>query len=194
MARLPYADLEHAPQHIQAAFEELPRLRLFRMLAHAESVFGASIEFGRAILADLELDSKLRELAILQLSRQADARYEWVQHVDIGKKFGVGDDQIAAIERGQIDDARVFDELERAVLAFTREVVAGPTVTDGTFAAVYSVLTPREIVELLYTLGNYMMIARVMTVLQIEIDRPIGSAVVDAAADEHGHLRPGPWP
>jgi 4-carboxymuconolactone decarboxylase len=188
MARLPYPELQDAPPHIQTVLTELPPLRLFRMLAHAESAFEPSMQLGRAILAHLQLDPKLRELAILQLSRQADTRYEWVQHVDIGRGAGVSDDQVAAIERGDVGDTTRFTPLERAVLSFTAEVVAGPTVTDMTFAALYPALTAREIVELLLTIGNYLMVARVMTVLEIEIDSPAGSAVVHAAADDDGHV------
>jgi hypothetical protein len=41
-------------------------------------------------------------------------------------------------------------------------------------------LSPREIVELLLTVGNYLMLARVMTTLELEIDAAAGDAVLNA--------------
>jgi 4-carboxymuconolactone decarboxylase len=53
------------------------------------------LRFGAAILGGLELDPKLSELAILQVAASIETRYEWVQHVEIGRAVGVTDAQIA---------------------------------------------------------------------------------------------------
>ncbi len=179
MARLPYPDLDAAPERVTEALGRLPPLNIFRMLAQAETAVGPFLRFGGAILGRLQLDPKLRELAILQVANQAQARYEWVQHVAIGRVVGLADEQIEAVERGELDSP-VLGPPERAVLTFTREVVAGPTVGDATFAALREHLSPREIVELLLTTGNYLMLARVMTVLELELDEPAGDAVLAA--------------
>ena len=70
--------------------------------------------------------------------------------------------------------SEALDEVERAVVAFAAEVVATPRVSDETFDAVRRHLNPREIVELLLTAGNYLMLARVMTTLELELDDPAG--------------------
>ena len=96
MARLPYPDPDDAPDRVREALAGLPPLNIFRMLSHAETAFRPFLRFGGAILGELQLDSKLRELAILQVAAQAAARYEWVQHATIARALGVGDGQIAA--------------------------------------------------------------------------------------------------
>ncbi len=48
--------------------------------------------------------------------------YEWRQHVPIALGVGVTQAQIDAVERGDYDDAS-FNDAERALLAFGREVV-----------------------------------------------------------------------
>lgn len=178
MARVPYVDPAGAPPPVREALELLPPLNIFRTLAHAETAFRPYLRFGAAILGELKLDPRLRELAILQVAALAEAEYEWVQHVAIGRHVGVTDEQIAAVERGDLG-AGCFGEPERAVLAFTAEAVRGPRVAEETWGAVSAVLTPREIVELLLTVGSYLMLARVMTVLEIEVDPPAGDEVVD---------------
>jgi alkylhydroperoxidase family enzyme len=178
MARLPYVDPDAAPERVRDALGLVPPLNVFRMLAHAETVFEPWLRMSGAILSELELDPRLRELAILQVARQADAEYEWVQHVAIGTASGLTADQIAAVEEGRLE-APSLDDSQRAVLALTRAVVAGPEVDDTVFADLRRHLSPREIVELLLTIGEYWMLARVMTVLELDLDEPAGTQLVD---------------
>lgn len=182
MARLPYPDPETAPEPVREALAAVPPLNIFRMLSHAETAFRPFLRFGAAILGRLELDPKLRELAILQVAADAEARYEWVQHAAIARDVGVSDEQIAAVERGDIATDKSLGEVERAVLAFASEVVAGPRVGDATFEAVSEHLSPREIVELLLTIGEYLMLARVMTTLELELDEPVGAPGLNAGS------------
>ncbi len=180
MARLPYPDPDQAPEPVRDALAGLPALNIFRMLAHAETALRPFLRFGGTILERLELDPRLRELAILQVAASTEARYEWVQHVDIGREVGLTDSQIAAVEFGNPVRSEALGEVERAVVAFAAEVVATPRVSDETFEAVRRYLNPREIVELLLTVGNYLMLARVMTTLELELDEPAGAQVLDA--------------
>lgn len=178
MARIPYPDPSQSPESVRETLARLPQLNIFRMLAHAETAFRPFLRFGGAVLTELQLDPKLRELAILQVAAQAGARYEWVQHAAIARHLGVTDEQIAAVQQGELTAASL-NEAERAVLQFSAEVLEGPRVSDPTFAAVSERLSPREIVELLLTVGEYLMLARVMTTLELEIDDAAGSQIVD---------------
>jgi 4-carboxymuconolactone decarboxylase len=191
VARLPYPDPDQAPEPVREALAGLPPLNIFRMLAHAETALRPFLRFGGTILGRLELDPRLRELAILQVAASTEARYEWVQHVEIGREVGLTDAQIAAVELGDAAGLEALGEVERAVVAFTAEVVATPRVSDETFDAVRRHLNPREIVELLLTVGNYLMLARVMTTLELELDDPAGAQVLDAGC--RTATDPGGW-
>ena len=145
MARIPYPDPAQTPERVREALARLPQLNIFRMLAHAETAFRPFLRFGGSVLTELALDPRLRELAILQVARQAEARYEWIQHAAIARELGVTSEQIAAVEQMEIATAACLSELERAVLQFASEVVAGPRVSDETFAAVSGRLSPRRV-------------------------------------------------
>ena len=56
--------------------------------------------------------------------------------------------------------------------------------SDEAFAAVSAALSPREIVELLMVIGQYMMLARVMATIELEVDEPAGAAIVDRSSDQ----------
>ena len=179
MARLPYVDVAQAPTPVRQALSVVPPLNIFFILGHAATAFQPYLRLAGAILGELELDPALRELAILQVAKHSDAEYEWVQHVAIGQHAGLTPEQVAAVQTGSIADHPSLDSTQRAVLLFTREVVNGPHVSTTTFQAVNERLNPREIVELLITIGNYLMLAKIITTLEVEIDEPIGNTVVE---------------
>jgi 4-carboxymuconolactone decarboxylase len=173
MARLPYADPSEASPPVRKALEVAPPLNIFRMLANADSAFEHWLRWGAALLGELELDALLRELAILRVARLTPhAEYEWVQHVPIAKAAGASDEQVAALEADN-PEADCFSADQRAVLRFTTEVLRDARASDEAFGAVAAILTPREIVELLMVIGQYMMVARVMATTEIEMDEPI---------------------
>lgn len=181
MARIAYPDLETASAPVREVFDVLPvHLNIFRMLAHAETLLRPFLRFGGAILGALELDPRLRELAILEVARVTPARYEWVQHVPIAQAVGVSEEQIAALQAGDTEAASL-DPDARLVLAFTGQVVRDARPDEETLARAIERFSERELVELLLTIGSYMMLARVMVTLDLELDEPAGARVVDSA-------------
>ena len=174
MARLPYVDPADAPPEVREVLERVPPLNIFRMMANADTAFRPWIRWGGALLRDLQLDPLLRELAILRVARLTPhAEYEWVQHVPIARAVGAGDDHVAALERDD-PEAACFTDAERVVLGFTTEVVRDARASKSTFEAIALLLSPREVVELLMVIGQYMMVARVMATTKMELDEPVG--------------------
>ena len=139
---------------------------------------------GGVLLTQLELDPKLRELAILLVAAHTGAEYEWIQHVGISKTLGIDDEQIAAVQRGDLQ-APCLDPDARILLRFTTKCSSDHAPATTTFAALCERFPPRQIVELLLVIGNYHMLARLMTTLDIDLD-PVGSSAVDEA---HRRLR-----
>jgi alkylhydroperoxidase family enzyme len=180
-ARIRYADPGELEARDREALLSLPPLGIFRILAHAQSSFRPYLRFAAAILAHQTLDPRLRELAILRVAKLADARYEWVQHVPVAMDAGVTKEQIEALESNAPTTSECFTDIDSAVLEFTTATVASPHVGDATFARLRSHLSEREIVELLLAIGSYLMLARVMTVLELELDPAMGAAVVQSA-------------
>jgi alkylhydroperoxidase family enzyme len=181
MARIPLVDPAGAPEEVRAAFALLPvQLNIFRAMAHATTNFAPLLRLGASILAEQQLDGKLRELAILLAVQSLGGRYEWVQHVPIAIACGVTQEQVDALERGAVQ-APCFDDRERRYLAFVAESIAGTRASDAAFAAAAERFSPRELVETLLTIGFYQMMARLTECLDVELDEPAGMRVVDAA-------------
>jgi 4-carboxymuconolactone decarboxylase len=173
VTRLPYADPERLPPAAREALEAVPPLGVFRMMANAETAFRPWLRWGGVLLRDLALDPLLRELAILRVARLTPhADYEWVQHVPIARAVGATDEQVAALERDDLD-ANAFSDAQRTLLRFTTEVVRDARASDATFAAITELLTARELIELMMVIGQYMMLARVMATTELDLDEPL---------------------
>jgi len=180
MARLPYVDPETASPAVREALDALPPLNIFRMLAHADSAFIPYLHLNGVLLAQLELDPKLRELAILLVAAHTGAEYEWIQHAGIAKALGIPDEQIAAIQRSDLKAACLPPDTQ-LLLRFTSEVLERPHADEATFATLNDRLPPCQIVEVLLVIGIYHMLARLMTNLEIDLDPAAGTAVIDEA-------------
>jgi alkylhydroperoxidase family enzyme len=177
VALLPYLDPDEASPAVAAALAKVPSLNLFRMLANADTAFRPWMRLGGALLGELELDPRLRELAILRIARLCGSEYEWVQHESIALRIGISAADVAAVDRGELD---AFAEPVRAVLDFTTEAVRDGHAGEAAVARLGDHLSAREVVELLLVINHYTGVARITETLAIEPDEP---AQLDAVRD-----------
>jgi alkylhydroperoxidase family enzyme len=180
VARLPLIDPEKTTGDIRASFDRMTvKLNIFRMMAHAEANMIPAMRFANSILHKQKLSHVNRELLILQVAHIEGGEYEWRQHVPIALGVGVTQPQIDALGRGDYSNA-VFNDAERALLAFSREVVENVRVGDAVFAGTKKHFSDQEIVESIFTIGCYMMMARLTEATQTDLDPAAGMAVFDS--------------
>lgn len=173
--RISLVELEHAPQPIKDALSRLPVINVFRALANAKSLYPDFSAYMLQLFRPMELNKALERMIVLHVVNRSDCFYAWRQNVIVGHSVGVTDEQIAALERGEIT-ATCFDEAEQAVLGFTNEVMDLVEATDQSFNAVKKHFSDRAIIEMLYVIGTYMMVARVLRTGHIPLDeRPADS-------------------
>lgn len=178
MARLPYLDPDQAEPRVAELLGKTPDLGIFRMVANAQRAFPGWLRFGGAMLDPNEFDPLLRELAIMRVAAMTPgADYEWVQHAHVTLDVGGTQEQIEAIERGELD-AAVLGADGQLVVRFTTQVVRDAAPDDETFAAMAARFSPRQIMHLLLVIGQYMMLGRIMATTQIDLDPSVGMAAL----------------
>lgn len=150
------------------------------VMAHAPTVQKHYSAMAKAIFAELEVPPVERELAVLAVLFLERGAYEIAQHEDIARHMGISEAAIDAIREERYRDP-VFSAHETALLCFTRQVVRQVRVDDATFDALAAGYSHRQIVELLFAIGSYMMIARITEVAETEIDVVAGAEVVRRA-------------
>ena len=174
MARIDYCDTSKSNERTREILGKNRNANIFRMMAHSPSYFEQYCRLGGAIRNRGELDPIVRELAITRTGILCEAPYEVVAHKRIGKGVGVTDEQNAALENWQA--AACFNEVQRAALAFTDEVVKLPRPTDATFNAIKAKLTPGALVELQLSVGFYVMTSKFLETFQIDM-QPVADVV-----------------
>lgn len=170
MAKIPYFDLEQAPQEYRDMLEGRPPLNLYRMLPHAASIAPGFLAMGRGILRESVLEPKMREIVILRVGMLSDASYEVHQHKRVARRVGLPEEKIAALQAGA--DEPVFDEVERKVIRFTDEVVRNVKASNQAFDVLQSDFSHREIAEIVLTIGFYMMVCRFLENFEVDIEAP----------------------
>lgn len=182
MARINFPDLTQLSDSTLELIAGRPIINVLRMFAHSEPLLPVVAQQGATQFGLLSLTPRHRELIILAAAAALEAPYIWDQHVSISEHCGINDEQRKAIRtEAQWANANApFAEPDKAVLKFAFAALEGSTVADTDFAMLSRHLSERQIVEAVTVLGYYFTIARMTTILEIEIDAPGDQTVLDA--------------
>jgi alkylhydroperoxidase family enzyme len=125
------------------------------------------------VLGKNTLPVRSRELMIVRIAARARAVYEWDQHVRIARRAGVADEEILQAATGSWQD---LDELDRVLLAATDSLIDRYGVDDDLWLRLQAHLSVQQIIDVLYTVGQYLTIATVINTLGV---RPEGDLALD---------------
>jgi alkylhydroperoxidase family enzyme len=171
MARVDYPSTD-SPE-AQAMVEQIRNERggrfphLFHMQLYNPAIADGWLRLGTAVRYKGELDDATRELAICLVARTTGAEYEWRAHRRIAIDQGFSEAAVDAILDWRNGE---FNPPQRAALALAEELTRNVSVGDATFDAVRPHFSPRQIVELVTTVGYYNMVARFLVGLQIDLE------------------------
>lgn len=149
-------------------------LNIYRMVAHGGAVGEGFLALGGAILRKSTIDPGLRELVILRVGALCASGYEVFQHRRAAARVGVpaGKIEMVLADPGSPVAADVFSAAEVDVLAFTDAVVGQVKAPQQLFDRVAARLAHGELVELLMTIGFYMLVSRFLENLEVDIEEP----------------------
>jgi len=170
MARIPYPDPATLSPAARDYIARSQNLNIVRMLSHASpAVFEGFNALSGGIMLRSPLDPVLRETAILRVAYLSKAAYEIYHHEAVGREVGLTQAQLDAIARGGADPA--LSPEQQALLAFTDDVVLRVKASDENLAAVRRFLDDSAVVDVLLTIGCYMMVARLLETTGVELDQ-----------------------
>jgi alkylhydroperoxidase family enzyme len=128
--------------------------------------------------ADLAAD--LREIGLTRAGFATGSQFVFSQHCKAARNAGVADEKVAAIPAWGVSD--VFTDVERAVLAYTDELVlADGRVQDATFHALVGAIGEVATIELTYAVCSYGLHATMCRALRLEYD-DVDERIVEIAA------------
>jgi len=121
------------------------------------------LPFNTRLLLHNTLPPRLRELAILRVARRCACAYEWTHHVKIAARAGLSEAEIEAAGQG-----KAAGELDSAVLSAVDELGDTCNLSDRTWARLGEHLDERQLMDLVFTIGAYSLLAMALNTFGVE--------------------------
>jgi len=145
---------------------EVPNI--FKTLAHHPNLMRRWLVFGNHVLFKSTLPARERELIILRIGWLCQAEYEWAQHVQIGRKAGLTDEEIHRIKTGP--DAKEWNEQDRLLLQATDELRADAHLSDATWQGLSRYYNTQQLMDVVFTIGQYNLVSMALNTLGVQLD------------------------
>lgn len=165
----PVQDADFSPEQKEALAPFGDRiLNIFRTLAHAPKALTRFQQWGGYVLSKRnELPERERELVILRTGFLCRSGYEWTQHVPIGKRAGLTEDEIARIKQGA--DAG-WGPADAALIRAADELHDDQFITDATWAALSEHFTEKQRMDVVFSVGQYTQVSMMLNTFGVQLD------------------------
>ncbi len=124
--------------------------------------------FNGHILFSSTLAPRERELLVLRVASVRASEYEWQQHAILAEDVGLDDDEVARIAVGP--EAPGWSELDQAMLRAVDELIGSGAVSDATWAVLAGRLDEQQLMDLVFTVGAYEILAMAFRSFGVELD------------------------
>jgi len=142
-------------------------INIYRLMLHSPALASAWFDLNQAVRYGTEIDGQCRELAVIRVAILNNVEYVIRAHGPAyALKEGLTPEQVAALSDWQPSD--LFDEKQRALLAYTDAVTRDIDVPDAVFAEVRQHFSERQVVELTMLIGAYDMLTRFLKALKVD--------------------------
>jgi 4-carboxymuconolactone decarboxylase len=145
-----------------------PMPGILGLLGHHPRLGANWLALSGGILDDPVLDPRERELLILRVAWRTQCRYEWSQHVVMGRRAGLSEEEVAAIA-GRPDVHR-WAVRDRDLLGAVDQMIDHHRVEDATWGRLAGHFDERELLEVLFVVGSYLCLALVLNSAGLEPD------------------------
>ncbi|HZQ56515.1 MAG TPA: SDR family oxidoreductase [Acidimicrobiales bacterium] len=146
--------LDDAVARVGAVANPLPTLTL---IAHQEPLLEPFLVWARAIGLGATLSRRTNEIVALRTSLLCGSGFEWHEHCNYARAYGMSEDEIAAIAEGP--GAAIWGPADRAALQAADDLHRTATVSDATWAALAAHFSTAEVVELVLVAGQYRLLS-----------------------------------
>jgi alkylhydroperoxidase family enzyme len=114
-----------------------------------------------------KLSPRDRELVVLRIGWLCKAPYEWGEHVKIGKRVGLTQEEIERATRGST--APGWGEDDRAIVRAAEELHQDAMIADETWEVLSRRLDEQQLIELPLLVGQYQGLAYLQNALRLRL-------------------------
>ncbi len=141
-------------------------------IAHHPDLLRRWTVFGNHVLSKSTLDARSREILILRAAWLCQADYEWGQHIEIALRAGLSREEIDRVPAGA--DAAGWSEHDRVLLRAADELHGDQFLSDTSWQALRARFDTRQIMDLIFTVGQYTMLAMALNSFGTQLDAGLG--------------------
>jgi 4-carboxymuconolactone decarboxylase len=144
-------------------------LNIHHVFGHAPKLSKASAQMAFSLRNETSVERVFIELGIVRAAQHSEGVYEEQQHKPMLLAEGFSQEKYDALNTWR--GSKLFDEKERALLAYADEMCDHGDVSDETFAAMERFFSAQQIMELSFAIGTYYGTALVMNALKIKLEK-----------------------
>jgi alkylhydroperoxidase family enzyme len=126
------------------------------------------IGFARHILRESSLPAREREMLICRTAWLASGEFEWAAHTRIAKQNGLTDAEITRLAAGP--DAAGWSPADAKIVRAVDELHYDAFVSEPTWKALASRFDTPQLMELVFTVGSYKMLAMALNSFGTQLD------------------------
>jgi 4-carboxymuconolactone decarboxylase len=142
-------------------------INIYRLMLHSPTLASAWFDLNQAVRYGTEIDGQCRELSVIRVAILNNVEYVIRAHGPAyALKEGLTPEQVAALSDWQ--PSNLFDEKQRALLAYTDAVTRDIDVPHAVFVDVRKYFSERQTVELTLLIGAYNMLTRFLKALKVD--------------------------
>lgn len=142
-------------------------INIYRLMLHSPALANAWFELNQAVRYGTEIDGQSRELAVIRVAILNDVEYVQRAHGPAyALQEGLTAEQVAGV--GYWQASKLFNDQQRALLAYTDAMTQKLDVPDAVFADVRKHFSERQTVELTMLIGAYNMLTRFLKALKVD--------------------------
>lgn len=144
-------------------------LNFFKVLVQHPQLFGSYTPFAMQLGTRTILPVRDKEVIILRTSALCHETYELAHHLYIAREAGMTDAEIAAAQAG----GEGLSPFEQLLIRAVEDLVGNYCISDEIWAALAEHYTTQQLIELVFMVANYTLLAMVNNSLDIRPEEEV---------------------
>ena len=148
-------------------------LNIFGTLGHHPDMLRRWLVFAAHVLSKNTLPERDRELLILRTGWNCRSRYEFSQHVEIGLRCGISQEEVEQVKVGPLGRWSAHD---RVLMEAADDLHERSKISDVAWAALTAVYSTEQVLDVIATVGNYHLVAMFLNSTGVQLDAGVPDA------------------
>ena len=160
--------LKFVLQRWEAGGEDARGMYTLGFLAHYPALAKSFLTLNKHVAQDSTLVARDRELLILRISWLIQAEYEFIQHVILGRRAGLTDEEIERVQAGP--DAAGWSDEDAALLQAADDLYRDACIGDATWTKLEKRYDHRQIMDIIFLVGVYDVLGKAIKSFRIPVE------------------------